>query len=124
MESPKYSRSDAFEIHPAEGSVIYEYPSQSRGLRISFIRVKGRRPAAEDEAFVEHDCTFSLYVVEGSGTVTIDSTQYSVTKDDVVTVLSGKRWVIEGDLAYVVATTPAFYPEQSETVKINRDCLF
>lgn len=119
MDSPKYSRSDAFEIHPGEGNTIYEYPCQSRALRISFIRVQGRRPAPADEAYVEHDCTFSLYVVEGSGMVTIDGEPYPVAKDDVITVLSGKRWVIEGDLAYVVASTPAFYPEQSETVKIH-----
>ncbi len=116
MESPKYSRSDANVFRPDATTVIYEYPSQSKSLRISVMEVNGRRPAAKDQAYLEHDCTFELYVLQGSGTITIDGQSYPIVKDDVVTVLSGKRWVIEGQLTYLTATTPAFYPEQSETV--------
>ncbi len=118
MDSPKYSRSDAFVIHPDETTTIYEYPAQSRALRISVMEVKGKRPAQPGVAFLEHDCTFSIYVVAGSGTITIDGQSYQIKKDDVVTVLGGKKWMLEGELTYITATTPAFYPEQSELVKI------
>lgn len=119
MESPKYSRADAFIIRPAEGTEIYEYPCQSKSLRISYIKVSGRRPAGLNEAFIEHDCTFSLYVVKGRGSIIIEGKTYELKEDDVVTVLAGKRWIIEGELSYIVATTPAFYPEQSEVIDLN-----
>jgi mannose-6-phosphate isomerase-like protein (cupin superfamily) len=118
VESPKYSRSDAFVVRPDDKGTIYEYPAQSHALRISFMEVAGRRPGSEGKAFLEEDCTFAIYVVRGSGRIVIEDDSYDIAQDDVVTVLAGRRWYIEGTLAYVTASTPAFYPEQSSMVDI------
>lgn len=119
MESPKYSRSDAFVVRPDEKGVIYEYPNQSHALRISYMEVNGRRPGEPGKAFLEEDCTFAIYIVDGAGTIWIEGEEYKLGAQDVATVLAGKRWYIEGNLKYVTATTPAFYPEQSTMVDVN-----
>jgi mannose-6-phosphate isomerase-like protein (cupin superfamily) len=118
MKSPKYSRSDAFEIHPDDKSAIYEYPNLSNALRMSVMEVRGRRPGTDGKAYLETDCTFMIYVLRGSGQIWIDGEEYKVNEDDVVTVLGGKRWYIEGNLDYLTASTPAFYPEQSTEVDV------
>ncbi len=117
MKSEKYSKSDAFVIDLGK-TKIYEYPRLSKAIGLSYFEVEGRRPEPVDKAYLEHDCTFSLFVVEGHGTMTIEGESHSLQKEDLITVLPGNRWFIEGKLSYIVATTPAFYPEQVEEVSL------
>jgi mannose-6-phosphate isomerase-like protein (cupin superfamily) len=116
MHSMRSGQEDAFRIQPETGAVIFEYPRASPGLGLSYFEVSGRRPSAEGNAYREYACTFSLFVLEGTGTMTVEGTEYALAPHVLVTVLPGNRWSLTGDVKYIVATTPGFYPDQVEEV--------
>lgn len=100
-----------------EQTVIYSYPPTSKAISVAFIEVKGRHPAGEKEQFIEHDLHVLFYITDGNGIITVEGEPYGLVKGDVLTVQPGKRYFVEGDLSYVVATSPAYYSDQNEIVK-------
>jgi mannose-6-phosphate isomerase-like protein (cupin superfamily) len=99
-----------------EHTTVYSYPPTSKAISVAFIEVKERHPAGKKEQFIEHDLHVLFYIIDGSGTVTVENKPYELTKGDVLTVQPGQRYFIEGDLSYVATTSPAYYSDQNEVV--------
>lgn len=109
-------QSGAFHLSPESGVDIYEYPRSSPLLGLSYFEVNGRRPSDSSKVYLESACTFSLFVLEGSGTMLVDGTEYQLEPKVLVSVLPNTKWCLEGTLKYVVATSPGFFPEQMAEV--------
>lgn len=116
VQSLRATREDAFKIQPEDGVTIFEYPRVSPGLGLAYFEVSGRRPSKAGTAYHEVACTFSLYVLEGSGKMTVEGSEWELSPHVVVSVLPGNRWSLTGDLKYIVATMPGFYPDQASEV--------
>jgi mannose-6-phosphate isomerase-like protein (cupin superfamily) len=117
----KATKADAAVIEPDATLRILEYPRLSKSLGFAHFEIDGRRPEGVGQAYIERDCTFVLYVLRGSGVMTVDGQEFELGPEDLVTVLPGTSWSLQGSLAYVVATTPPFYPEQVETITRDED---
>ncbi|KKS90559.1 MAG: hypothetical protein UW69_C0008G0027 [Microgenomates group bacterium GW2011_GWA2_44_7] len=111
----KVAKNDA-KLITREFTTIYSYPASSKAISAAYIEVKGRHPSGEKEQFIEHDLHVLFYITKGSGTITIENMPYELQEGDVLTIQPGQKYFIEGNISYVVVTSPAYYSEQNEIV--------
>ena len=69
-----------------------------------------------ETTIIEHECDFIYYILEGVGYFVIDDQNEDCTKGDLVVIPAGLKFKYVGDLKMLLITTPAFYPEQEETL--------
>jgi len=65
---------------------------------------------------IEHKCDFIYYVLEGSGHFEIDGQRESCVEGDLVVIPADSKFRYVGKLKMLLITTPAFFPEQEETL--------
>lgn len=63
---------------------------------------------------VNYESDRAYFILEGSGTVEVNSKSFNVKQHDLITIKSGEEHTIEGDLRYVIVTSPPFDPENEE----------
>src|SRR4051812_6584923 len=96
-------RSEANELNFASVR-IEEYPRLTEKLGFARFSVDGRRPSEPGKAYLETDCTFSLFVLSGSAKMRVEHESFPLKEGDLVTVTAGTPWSLEGKIEYVVAT--------------------
>jgi mannose-6-phosphate isomerase-like protein (cupin superfamily) len=69
-----------------------------------------------ETTIIEHECDFIYYILDGAGRFIIDGQNENCIKGDLVVVPAGSRFRYTGKLKMLLITTPAFYPEQEETL--------
>jgi len=69
-----------------------------------------------ETTIIEHKCDFIYYVLEGQGYFEIDGQKEDFSKEDLVVVPAGSKFTYKGNAKMLLITTPAFYPEQEETI--------
>lgn len=69
-----------------------------------------------ETTIIEHKCDFIYYVLEGNGYFEIDGKKEQCEKEDLVVIPAGSKFRYVGKLKMLLITTPAFYPEQEETL--------
>jgi mannose-6-phosphate isomerase-like protein (cupin superfamily) len=115
MKPVKYSKSDANRIDLGT-KVIYKYPAPDKLMDIGIMFVNGRHPEGENTFILEHDCNFVMYITKGNGIIYAGDESFEVVSGDVVYIPKENRFAVEGQFEYITVDTPAFYPEQSETI--------
>lgn len=96
--------------------IIYKYPTPTKLFDIGRMVVNGRHPQADNAFIIEHECSFVMYILRGSGRVHAGEETFVVEPEDVVFVPANNKFAVEGNMAYITFDAPAFYPEQSEEV--------
>lgn len=69
-----------------------------------------------ETTIIEHKCDFIYYILEGEGYFEIDGEKESCVEGDLVVIPAGSKFRYMGKLKMLLITTPAFYPEQEETL--------
>lgn len=69
-----------------------------------------------ETTIIEHKCDFIYYIIEGRGTFEINDQKEDVTVEDLVVIPAELKFTYKGKLKMLLITTPAFYPEQEETL--------
>lgn len=69
-----------------------------------------------ETTIIEHKCDFIYYILEGEGYFEIDDQKENCTKGDLVVIPAGSKFRYIGKLRMLLITTPAFFPEQEETL--------
>lgn len=69
-----------------------------------------------ETTIIEHKCDFIYYVLEGKGTFEIDGQMENCIEGDLVVIPAGSKFQYKGQLKMLLISTPAFYPEQEETL--------
>lgn len=69
-----------------------------------------------DTTIIEHKCDFIYYILEGKGYFIINEQKENCIKGDLVVIPTGAKFRYVGKLKMLLITTPAFYPEQEETL--------
>ncbi len=93
---------------------IYNLPTKV--LSISYMSLEGRHPEGK-KVMLEKDCSFVMYVTQGTGNYEINGERIAVEKGDAVFVRAGSTFVAEGNFEYVTVVVPAFYPETTEEIE-------
>ena len=91
-------------------STFTEYPFASANLSLGISEINGRYPA--EGADVDEAIEQLWYVLDGSGTVTVGDTVYDLAAGDMLHLDKGEQYVIDGQLKLMVASAPAWTPEQ------------
>ena len=115
MEPAKYSFDQARKIDQ-DTKLIYKYPTNTKQFDIGHMIVDGRHPIGVDKFILEHECSFIMYILKGSGRVFAGDQVFEVSPTDVVLVPANNKFAVEGKFEYITFDSPAFYPEQSEEV--------
>ena len=69
-----------------------------------------------ETTIIEHKCDFIYYIIEGEGYFEINDYKENCIKGDLVVIPAGSKFKYVGKLKMLLITTPAFYPEQEETL--------
>lgn len=69
-----------------------------------------------ETTIIERECDFIYYILEGEGYFEIDGQKENFCKEDLVVVPAGSKFRYVGKCRMLLITTPAFYPEQEETL--------
>lgn len=70
-----------------------------------------------ETTIIEHECDFSYYILEGSGTFIINDIKESCRVGDIVVIPAGNKFTYRGKLKMLLNVTPPFRPEQEQVVK-------
>lgn len=69
-----------------------------------------------ETTIIEHKCDFIYYVLEGKGYFEINGKKENCASGELVVIPAGSKFRYIGKLRMLLVTTPAFYPEQEETL--------
>ncbi len=69
-----------------------------------------------ETTIIEHKCDFIYYILEGSGHFEINGQRENFTQGDLVIVPADSKFTYKGTCKMLLITTPAFFPEQEETL--------
>lgn len=117
MKAVKYSSQDTNKIDLGT-KVIFKYPTPTKEMDIAKMVVKGRHPESPNTFLLEHKCQYVIYVSKGKGKIYAGEDIFEVKVGDVVFVPVDNKFAAEGDMEYITVDLPAFFPEQSEEIKI------
>jgi len=94
-----------------------------KGKKFSVVDITKRTGVCVIEAekghettIIEHKCDFIYNVLEGKGYFVIDDKKETCVKGDLIVIPAGVKFRYVGKLKMLLITTPAFYPEQEETL--------
>ena len=116
MKPVKYTSSDTNLIDLGTKK-IYKYPTPTKEMDLGKMVVNGRHPVEPNTYFIEHVCSFVLYVTKGNGMVYAGDETFELGVGDVVFVPKNNKYAVEGNFEYITFDSPAFFPEQVEDLK-------
>lgn len=95
--------------------IAYEYPMENSELNIGVAEITHRYP---DQGYaINHKCSEIGYILKGSGKLVTETEEVSLSVGDVVYIPHGEKYYWEGNITIVLPATPAWYPEQHETLQ-------
>lgn len=101
--------------YPIPGGTCYLYPDSPTGrLSCAFVQQKGRYP--EKGRKVNATCTEALFILKGKFTVTLGDTTQEVTEKDVVYIVPGTPYSLEGEGDAFVFIEPKWDGKQNTAV--------
>ena len=90
--------------------IAYEYPIDDRDINIAFVEIDGRYP---DKGYAINKKVKELvFVLDGSGLITIEKDVYKLEKGDVVLILPNTKFFWNGKLKVLASCAPAWSMEQ------------
>lgn len=99
-------------IKTSEHSVseFTEYPFESGNLSLGLSKINGEYP--ETGFDVDMQIEQIWYVLEGQGRVQTQGKEFQLATGDMIYLDKGERYIIEGSLTLVVASSPSWTEEQ------------
>lgn len=108
-------KAEARKIKNDKACTVWEY-GYGKILGLALAKIDGRFP--QEGAVVNEACEEAYYVVNGSGTIHYDGSDFKLKAGDAFFILPNKKYWIEGKgLTIVVPSSPNWYQEQHKYVK-------
>lgn len=112
MEYVKYESAEVYAKSPT--CSVYEYYMQNGEMNIGVAEITHRYP---DEGYaINHKCSLMGYILKGTGKLVAETGEVELSEGDVVYIPHGEKYYWEGNMKVVVPATPAWYPQQHETI--------
>ncbi|HSX28506.1 MAG TPA: AraC family ligand binding domain-containing protein [Candidatus Saccharimonadales bacterium] len=92
----------------------FEYPSDDKDINGAVITLNGRYP--EKGYAMNEVCKELVYVVEGTGQLTVGDETQTLQQGDLALLLPGEKYFFEGELTMFMPCSPAWYPEQHKSL--------
>lgn len=94
--------------------VAVEYPMKDNDINGAVIKIEGRYP--DKGRVVNLKCKELVYIVEGSGEITIEEKNIKFRKGDSILINSKEKYFFDGNMTMFISCTPAWYIEQHKEV--------
>ena len=116
----KYTTEDgkAFELPGGTKGVIF--PSHPTGEQ-TIVMVEQHGVFPEKGYAVNDRCTETIYMLEGSFTITVNEVEHTLNPGELMMILPGERHVIRGDGKSLDIITPAWDPNQNHHIVDGKD---
>ena len=92
-----------------------EYPMGDKNINGTIIKLNGRYP--DKGRVVNLECKELVYIVKGSGKITVESKEIKLEKGDLILIEPKEKYFWEGKFNMFVSCAPAWYPEQHKSVE-------
>ena len=90
------------------------FPSDALVNKAEFILIE--TDSGHTTTIRQRESDFIYYLLEGSGSFTINSEEYPCSKGDLVVVPAGATFTYAGSLKMLLCVTPPWKEEQEETI--------
>lgn len=109
-----YINKSESEEYTGDGFSGIDYKKCDEEIDFAIIKVCGKSPKSGYQ--VNTDCKELLYIIEGSGTITIKnvSPEINFSKGDVIIINRGEQYAFDGNFEASVSCTPAWTSEQHQ----------
>src|SRR5687768_4211182 len=95
--------------------IAHEYPSNEKDINGAVVEVKGRYPLTG--RVVNKKCKELIYILRGSGTIVVDGKKISFKVGDILIISPGEKYYWDAHSTMFVASTPAWYLAQHQSVE-------
>ena len=102
------------EFKNSNSCVANEYSFNDSDINVAIVKISGRYP--DNGRTMNEKCKEIGYVINGSGKIIVDGSEFILKKGDTVLIEPGEKFFWEGNLTMVMPCTPAWSPEQHKLV--------
>jgi len=113
-------KQDAVKHMNSSNCTVYEYPMENADMNIGVAEITHRYP--HQGYAINHKCTEIGYVLKGSGTLVTETRTVNLSEGDVVLIPPGEKYYWEVNLTVILPCSPAWHPEQHETILPDNYC--
>ena len=107
--------SEAISRQNSPACTAYEYQFEGeKDINSAVIELTGRYP--ESGQALNDVCKEQAYVVSGSGVLTQAGRTYTLNQGDMALIQPGDPYYFDGTLKMLIASSPAWYPEQHHNI--------
>jgi mannose-6-phosphate isomerase-like protein (cupin superfamily) len=93
---------------------VYEYPTEDKDINVAFAEIRGRYPSS---GYAMNECVKEiLFVKTGNGKAVIEDEEHVLNEGDMLYILPGKKYFLEGTIDLIIPCTPAWHPSQHKHV--------
>lgn len=92
-----------------------EYSLGDKDINGAIIKLNGRYP--DKGRMVNLECKELVYIIKGSGKVTVESNEIELKEGDLILIKPGEKYFWEGKFDMFVSCAPAWRPEQHKSIK-------
>lgn len=107
-------KEEAKEFKNSDSCIAYEYPIKDPDINAAVIKLSGRYP--DKGRTVNTECKELVYVIEGSGKLVVEGSEFDLRQGDALLIDKGERFYWEGNMTLFMPCTPAWSPEQHKEV--------
>jgi mannose-6-phosphate isomerase-like protein (cupin superfamily) len=102
--------------HNNSACMILEYPFDDKDINMAIAKLTGRYP--ETGWALNEQCKEVGYIISGNGTITFKEETIKLSEGDIIIVDANEKYFWDGTMTIVLASTPAWYPEQHKQSEI------
>ena len=107
-------KNQAEKIKNNDVSDAFEYPSDDKDINGAVIELNGRYP--DKGRVVNLECKELVYIIDGSGKVVVEGEEVKLNSGDILLIKPRERYFCEGNLKFLVSSTPAWNEGQYKKV--------
>ncbi len=93
---------------------VAEYPCDDATINIAQVKLSARYPLTGWA--LNQECKEVCYIIEGKGSITFEYETIDLTEGDVLMIDKNEKYFWNGNMSMVIASTPAWYPEQHKNL--------
>lgn len=116
----RYTEKDGktFELPGGTKGIIF--PSHPGGEQ-TIVRVEQHGVFPEKGYAINDRCTETIYMLEGTFTITINEVEHELNAGELIMILPGERHIIQGDGKSLDIITPSWDPSQNHHIVNGKD---
>ncbi|MDY6769467.1 MAG: cupin domain-containing protein [Candidatus Nanohaloarchaea archaeon] len=98
-----------------DGLTGYQFPTDNDDFEVYYVDVE----QGHDTVIVSQEITHAYYVLDGTGTFTIDGAKHAVEESDFVEVPPGVEYTYSGQMQLLLIMAPPWFEGNEKVIREN-----